>query len=1221
MQRLLRAHLFCLLLLPILLLPACSGDDDDSTPGDDDDNSSPADDDDATSGSYVYEGQDGGPTGVICGEPDPEPAGGALCSVTAGEGSTLLRGIVLGSDSVLMGGEVLLDSTGQIACVGCDCSAEIAPGQGSVVSCPWGLISPGLINAHDHISFIQNHPVAHGSERYEHRHDWRKGNNGHTQLSVSGSASWEEKAWGELRFVLGGATSILGSGSSDGLLRNLDRDQEGLGQGQVRYETFPLGDSSGSTRQSGCDYPDIDAPSVLTSDAYAPHIAEGIDIGARNELLCLSSDDNGGTDLVQSNTAIIHAIALTAPDAAMLAYDEASVIWSPRSNVDLYGNTAQVTVLASQGVNIALGTDWTPSGSMNVLRELACADYLNTTHYGNWFGDWQLWQMATSGAARATSVDDATGSLAVGLAGDIAVFDGRALPSRPFRALLDATPGEVHLVLRGGDVLYGDSALVEALASGDGCEELPGGVCGNDRMACLDSEIGLSYASLAQSNSSSYDLFFCEAPGDEPSCVPYRAGEYEVVDVDDVDGDGITGSEDNCPTVFNPVRPMDLGAQRDHDDDGEGDVCDACPLGEDTDSNCLQFDPADRDADGSNDDIDNCPTEPNFLQEDQDGDGTGDACDPCPLLANDPGAGCPATVYDIKQGQLDSGLDVALSGLQVTASNEFGFFVQVPAADRDAVLGASYSGLWNYSPTDEDFTPPAVGSRISYQATVNQWYGQWQVTDARDVIVEATGLADPEPEEGNSADLSTGGSLADTWEGLLVHVASAEVTAHNPVAGPGDTDPTGAFVLDGLLRVNDYLHATTPLPLIGDSVSITGVLHFANEDSKIEPRNASDVGLLSSGPPQLLSLDPPQAFLYDGTTFEPTLPPLTVTLDRPAPAPGTDITLTSGDPTSLSAPTTVTVPTGQTEQVLSLSGLAVSSGPVTLTAELDGTTVTAQVEVIDLARVPVLASLEPALSSMAVGGSLTYTVSLDIPASPGNNNVGLTLSPGTFASTPATVTIVDGDLSADFVVNGLGAGSEVLSASLGGSTLTAALEVTAQPNIGLVLSEVFYDSANPSSDDGYEWIELYNGGLVAIDLASWSLGAGGGDYQNTTVDLLGTVNPGECFVVGGPDSNADNGAPVYDQATNLTPDIQNSGSNADAVGLFNVPESSLDATSIPVDSVVYGSTNGDGFFDSDGNISAVDVGDADGGSSLQRTPTGWTIGAAPNPGDCTALLN
>ncbi len=42
----------------------------------------------------------------------------------------------------------------------------------------------------------------------------------------------------------------------------------------------------------------------------------------------------------------------------------------------------------------------------------------------------------------------------------------------------------------------------------------------------------------------------------------------------------------------------------------------------------------DRDSDGLTNDIDNCPLEPNALQEDGDGDGVGDACDNCPVDPN-----------------------------------------------------------------------------------------------------------------------------------------------------------------------------------------------------------------------------------------------------------------------------------------------------------------------------------------------------------------------------------------------------------------------------------------------------------------------------------------------------------------------------------------------------------------------------------------------------------
>jgi len=512
-----------------------------------------------------------------------------------------------------------------------------------------------------------------------------------------------------------------------------------------------------------------------------------------------------------------------------------------------------------------------------------------------------------------------------------------------------------------------------------------------------------------------------------------------------------------------------------------------------------------------------------------------------------------------------------------------------------------------------------VGSKISYQATINEFYGQWQVTDARSVIVDATGLADPAPEQGTIAQLATGGTLADPFESLLVTAADAEVTAHNPLAGIGGEDPTGEFLLDDNLRVNDFLYTGESLPLLGDTYSVTGILRFSNSDSKIEPRNAADIQLVESGPPQLVSMEPAITFLYEGNMLSTTMPPLVLTLDRPAPAGGTAIALTSGEPIVLQAPSTVVVPQGQTSQQISLSGLSVSGGPVTLEASWEGTTLSAGVEVLDPTRVPILTSIEPVTSTVAVGSSLTYTVSFDIPATAGNQDITLALAPGTFATGPGQVSIPIGDVSTDFVVDGNDAGSEVITASFGGATVSADLLVTSQPDIGLVLSEVFYDA--PGSDDDLEWVEIYNGGFSTIDLSTWSLGAGGGDYLNTTHQLVGSLDPGDCFVVGGPNSTSDNASPGIDQSGAFSPPIQNSGSNADGLGLFDLPAVALDSSSVPVDSVVYGSDNGDEFIDSEGNISAVDVGDASSGSSLEQTNSGWSIQTAPSPGDCSALLN
>ncbi|MCX5885744.1 MAG: thrombospondin type 3 repeat-containing protein [Proteobacteria bacterium] len=103
-------------------------------------------------------------------------------------------------------------------------------------------------------------------------------------------------------------------------------------------------------------------------------------------------------------------------------------------------------------------------------------------------------------------------------------------------------------------------------------------------------------------------------PACEQGCTP-----------NDTDGDGISDSSDNCPTVPNP-------GQEDTDGDGKGNACDNCP----TVANSNQ---ADNDGDGVGDLCDNCPTICNSQQLDADHDGIGDVCDPTPGCG---GCGQPA---------------------------------------------------------------------------------------------------------------------------------------------------------------------------------------------------------------------------------------------------------------------------------------------------------------------------------------------------------------------------------------------------------------------------------------------------------------------------------------------------------------------------------------------------------------------------------------------------
>ena len=259
----------------------------------------------------------------------------------------------------------------------------------------------------------------------------------------------------------------------------------------------------------------------------------------------------------------------------------AGLVWTPRSDVRLYGNTLDARAAATLGVEIALGTDWTRTGSMNLLRELRCADAFNATYLDGFFTDRDLWLMATRTAARLAAMDASIGAIAVGKVADVAIFDGSTHAAH--RAVLEAEPQDVVLVLRGGRALYGDDALVSALTGYATCDVID--VCGVQKGLCLTAEVGSSWATLQTAVSGSYPAFFCGTPTDEPTCTPSRSASVNgstvylgIPDGSDADGDGIADANDDCPAVFNPIRPMDDGAQADADADGTGDACDPCPL-------------------------------------------------------------------------------------------------------------------------------------------------------------------------------------------------------------------------------------------------------------------------------------------------------------------------------------------------------------------------------------------------------------------------------------------------------------------------------------------------------------------------------------------------------------------------------------------------------------------------------------------------------------------
>ena len=220
------------------------------------------------------------------------------------------------------------------------------------------------------------------------------------------------------------------------------------------------------------------------------------------------------------------------------------------------------------------------------------------------------------------------------------------------------------------------------------------------------------------------------------------------------------------------------------------------------------------------------------------------------------------------------------------------------------------------------------------------------------------------------------------------------------------------------------LQFLVPIPVTGVSAGTTVITATMNGKS------AMSTVRVTGGVATITSLTPPSLSITQGGTGQ-----LTVTINA-VQSTNTVVSLTSSATSIAAVPATVTVLAGQTTASVPVSANTV--GQADITASLNGSTATSHVTVTPV--LPTVVSLLPPTSQVTIGSSGTLTVTIS-SAQAAATTVTLSANPANVVTIPPTVIVPANQTSATFQVNGVALGMTMITASLNGSTATAAVDV------------------------------------------------------------------------------------------------------------------------------------------------------------------------------------
>jgi 5-methylthioadenosine/S-adenosylhomocysteine deaminase len=323
-----------------------------------------------------------------------------------------------------------------------------------------GTLYPGLIDLHNH--FVYNVLTLWTVPKlYEDRSQWPRARTypAEVTLPVRALAETPRTARALVRYVE--AKALIGGTTTGQGIRTRVNGGPKLFRGAMRNVEVT---SDARLPEAGTRVPSLYVNpervaafrrSLDSRTAYFYHLAEGVNDAARGTFTDLLDND-----LLQPSLVGIHCLGLQPDDLTKFTAAGAKAVWSPLSNLLLYGKTLDLKALAASKVQLAIGCDWSPSGSKNLLQELKVARWVADEQQAE-LSDADLVSCVTSTPASILGWAPYLGALTENAFADVLVLTGD--DGDPYEQLVRARESDIQLLFVHGVARYGESEPMEKL--------------------------------------------------------------------------------------------------------------------------------------------------------------------------------------------------------------------------------------------------------------------------------------------------------------------------------------------------------------------------------------------------------------------------------------------------------------------------------------------------------------------------------------------------------------------------------------------------------------------------------------------------------------------------------------------------------------------------------------------------------------------------------------